>query len=190
MATWYYRASGKEIGPLKSSEIVAHVRQGKVTPDTLVRKNDSQWVSAREVGGLLEAADAAKRSEHVCPFCGEPIPRPPARCPSCLRDVVVSLKGGPAASVPAPRKAELTPEEAQERRQQQIAELQRRVDRRDIWVYSTCLLLWLVLLTVSPFLLRWCDDGTIALSRHVMTGILGSIGILFAVVAYWLTRPG
>ena len=190
MATWYYRTSGKEIGPLRSSEIVAHVRQGKVTPDTLVRKNDSQWVSAREVSGLLEAADTAKQTEHVCPFCGEPISRPPTRCLSCMRDVVVSLKGGPATAVATPKKAELTPEEAQERRQQQIAELQRRVDRRDIWVYSTCLLLCLALLIAAPFLLRWCDDGTIALSRHAMTGILGGIAVLFAVVAYWLTRPG
>ncbi len=190
VGTWYYRASGKEIGPLKSSELVTHIRQGRVTPDTMIRKQDSQWVAAREVGGLFEAADKRSQTEHICPFCGESIPKPPVRCPNCSRDVVVSFKGKTDAIAEARKKPELTPEEAQQRREQAIAELQEQARKRDILVYSICLLLWAVLLVSAPYLLRLADDGTIDIHRHAMAAILGVVGLTFAFTAYWLTRSG
>jgi len=188
VGTWYYQASGKEIGPLKSSEILSHIRQGRVTPTTLVRKNDSQWVAASEVSGLLEAAGNHNTSEYICPFCGERITKPPVRCPHCSRDVVMSYKGRWDAA--EPKKATVDPEEARQRREQAIAEIQEQANRREIWVYSVCLMLWLALLIAAPYLLRLCDEGTIALGRHAMAALLGVVGIAFAITAYWLTRPG
>ena len=189
MSVWYYRVGGKEIGPLKSSEIVAHVRQGRVTADTLVRKNDSQWVPAAEVTGLLDAASSDADRQHRCPYCGETVPPPPSTCPNCYRDVVVSFKGKPDEQR-KPKKSEPTEVDEEEKREQRIAELREQQRRRDIWVYAICLLLWAILIVAAPFLHRLADEGRLGVDRIVVSSILGVVGILFAVVAVWLTRSG
>ena len=53
---WYCEVRGKKIGPLSPPELLEKVRVGDVTPTTMVRKNDSKWFRADQVGGLFEAA--------------------------------------------------------------------------------------------------------------------------------------
>lgn len=92
MADWFYRVGGRSFGPITNAELLDLVRVGTVDGETQVRKDDSSWVTAQSVGGLL---DAAQRDEAatVCPYCGEPIAQPPTRCENCQRSVKVVLRG-------------------------------------------------------------------------------------------------
>ena len=57
MATqWYFNVMGKVFGPVSSSDLLERVRCGDITGATPVRKNNSKWFPAKEVGGLFEAA--------------------------------------------------------------------------------------------------------------------------------------
>ena len=57
MATqWYYNFMGKVFGPMSSGDLLQHVRCGDITGTTPIRKNNSKWFPASEVGGLFEAA--------------------------------------------------------------------------------------------------------------------------------------
>ena len=80
---WFYQRAGQTIGPLSPKELLAKVRDGEVLPQTLVKKDDSQWVEASEVGGLTEAA--TKDRVYHCPFCGGNIRKPPVTCRQCTR---------------------------------------------------------------------------------------------------------
>ncbi len=92
MADWFYRVGDRSFGPISNTELLDLVRVGTVDGDTQVRKDDSNWVLAHSVGGLL---DAARRDETatVCPYCGEPIAQPPTRCDNCQRNVKVVMRG-------------------------------------------------------------------------------------------------
>lgn len=81
--TWYYKShTGSELGPVSPSELLDLIRTGSVLRDTLVKKDDSQWVKVEEVNGLL--ANAAKPSvAYLCPTCGKQISKPPCRCHRC-----------------------------------------------------------------------------------------------------------
>jgi hypothetical protein len=41
---------------MSAGDLLKKVREGEVTPQTHVRKEDSAWFPADEVGGLFEAA--------------------------------------------------------------------------------------------------------------------------------------
>ncbi|MEM6471760.1 MAG: DUF4339 domain-containing protein [Planctomycetota bacterium] len=90
MAVWFMqRMEGNvqtEVGPLQPSELLTMVRRGEVQPGTKLRKNDSAWFEARTVGGLFEAAER-QEVQYFCPSCNYRIPKPPTRCPKCLRDL-------------------------------------------------------------------------------------------------------
>ena len=53
---WYCQMMGSEVGPLTQDQLVDMVRQHRLTPEDLVRRNQSSWVPAFEVKGLFEAA--------------------------------------------------------------------------------------------------------------------------------------
>lgn len=90
MAQWFFqRMEGNvqtEVGPLRPNELLSLVRKGEIKPDTRLRKNDSAWFPASEVGGLFEAA-VRQELQYFCPSCGYRIGKPPRTCPKCLRDV-------------------------------------------------------------------------------------------------------
>lgn len=90
MAQWFVqRMDGDiqtEIGPLRPAELLTLVRKGDVTPDSYVRKDDSAWFEARNVGGLFEAA-ARPTVHYYCPQCQTEVTKPPVTCPKCLRDI-------------------------------------------------------------------------------------------------------
>ncbi len=82
MATeWYYQVGGQARGPVGPKELMSKVREGVILPNTLIQKDDSQWVEASEVNGLIDAAH--KDRKYGCPFCAEPIPKPPVTCRNC-----------------------------------------------------------------------------------------------------------
>lgn len=87
MAEWFYEQMGQTIGPITGKQLLARVRSGDIVADTAVRKDDSQWVPARDVGGLFEAAGGRESREITCPYCGATIDRPPTRCTKCHRQV-------------------------------------------------------------------------------------------------------
>jgi hypothetical protein len=83
---WYVQAGGKEVGPLSPSQLKGLASQGKITPDTKVRRgSDAAWVVASRVKGLFEAPPAAapKQSPNVAatpPKASAP-PAPPPMAP-------------------------------------------------------------------------------------------------------------
>ena len=93
MAQWYIRGeSGRENdrGPLRPSELLKLVRDGKITPETKLRKDDSAYFAAAEVGGLFEAA-MRPTIQYFCPQCRREVHEPPVTCPHCDFNVVRAL---------------------------------------------------------------------------------------------------
>lgn len=90
MANWFLkRFEGNvqtEVGPLRPSELLKLVRNGEIKPETHLRKDDSAWFEAKQVGGLFEAA-VRQEIRYFCPACNQSIPKPPLTCPNCLRDI-------------------------------------------------------------------------------------------------------
>lgn len=86
VAEWFIQNSdprgAPELGPFRPNELLEMVRSGEVGPDTIIRKNDSSWFQAAEVGGLFEAA-MRPTIHHFCPHCTAPVPEPPCSCPKC-----------------------------------------------------------------------------------------------------------
>ena len=93
MAQWYVQHSGDDPsspteirGPLKPAELLKLVRDGEVLPESLLRKDDSAWFEAREVGGLFEAA-MRPTIRYFCPTCDTEIIEPPVKCHKCGAEV-------------------------------------------------------------------------------------------------------
>ncbi|MEL6894491.1 MAG: DUF4339 domain-containing protein [Planctomycetota bacterium] len=84
MPDWYVRIGDDDEadGPYRSAELLGMVREGRVTRETQVRKDDSAWFQAEAVGGLFEAA-VKPTLLYSCPFCDVRIPEPPCHCPQC-----------------------------------------------------------------------------------------------------------
>lgn len=83
---WYFQNNGQIVGPLTPKELLGGVRKGVIQHDSLVRKDDSQWVAACEVGGLFEAADRDLVQYH-CPYCNARVNKPPTTCVDCAREI-------------------------------------------------------------------------------------------------------
>lgn len=75
-----------EVGPLQPNELLDLVRKGNVRPETKLRKGDSAWFPASDVGGLFEAASKLPL-KFFCPSCGVEVSRPPVTCKQCLHDI-------------------------------------------------------------------------------------------------------
>ncbi len=152
MATqWYYQFMSDVIGPLSSSEFLIKVRAGQIREETPVRKDDSQWVAARQVGGLFDAAQKSE-AHRICPYCGRNVDRPPTTCAGCNRDLVLSLSSKLTSTGQAGRRP---------KRDFEAAALKRRekADRSDIVRYAVLLVLWIGLLFVTPYLIYLASTG-------------------------------
>ena len=108
MSQWFIQTDDAtaEIGPLRPNELLQRVREGGITPQTKLRKGDSAWFPASEVGGLFEAASKPDII-YRCPYCSKKIAKPPTECGHCRMDVhkafeqqvprePVTVDGGPA----------------------------------------------------------------------------------------------
>ena len=181
MSHWFYRQSEKEFGPLRPSEILTHIRQGTIRPETLIRKGNSQWVTAQSVDGLFDAATTQATAELICPFCGETIDQPPTRCENCYREVVLLFKG----MTQAERNMETVFLDSQGERTEAQFELSRR---KDVAVYSTLLLIWLLLFISAPILMHLAKRGYLGVGQSMISSGIGITAIVFGVIAFFLTR--
>ena len=90
MAEWFLQklegTVQTEVGPLRPGELLSLVRRGEIKPETRLRKDDSAWFPARDVGGLFEAA-MRQEVRYYCPSCNTRVAQPPVSCPTCLRDI-------------------------------------------------------------------------------------------------------
>ena len=181
MSHWFYRQSEKEFGPLRPSEILTHIRQGTIRPETLIRKGDSQWVTAQSVDGLFDAATTQDAAELICPFCGETIDRPPTQCKNCYREVVLLFKG--MTQVERDKETEFV--DSQGARIEAQFELKRR---KDVAVYSTLLLIWLLLLISAPILTHLAMRGYLGVEQSMISTGIGITAIVFGVISFLLTK--
>lgn len=90
VADWFLqRMEGSvqtEVGPMRPSELLSMVRRGDIKPETMLRKDDSAWFPAGDVGGLFEAA-VKQEVQFFCPSCNQRVRKPPVTCGNCLRDL-------------------------------------------------------------------------------------------------------
>ncbi len=91
MAQWFVQSAEEVLGPYSPSEVLEQVRRGAITRETKLRKNDSAWFPAGEIGGLFEAA-LKPTVRFFCPGCGGTIKEPPCTCPHCDRHVDTARK--------------------------------------------------------------------------------------------------
>ena len=82
MAQWFVQKDVEVIGPLTPIELLTMVRRGMVTKETKLRKDDSPWFAAADVGGLFEAAVKPTVILH-CPGCQTIVSEPPCVCSEC-----------------------------------------------------------------------------------------------------------
>jgi len=82
--------SQEDLGPLRPSELLEMVRGGKVTSESMLRKDDSNWFSASNVGGLFEAA-MRPTIRYFCPQCETEVTEPPVNCHECGREIQRAL---------------------------------------------------------------------------------------------------
>jgi hypothetical protein len=78
--------SAEDLGPFRPSELLELVRSGEVTSETMLRKDNSPWFAAADVGGLFEAA-MRPTIRYFCPQCNAEVSEPPVTCPKCDRDI-------------------------------------------------------------------------------------------------------
>lgn len=92
MTKWFVQQdeSEEDLGPLRPSELLEMVRCGTVTSESMLRKDDSNWFSAANVGGLFEAA-RRPTIRYFCPQCEAEVTEPPVTCHECGREIQRAL---------------------------------------------------------------------------------------------------
>ena len=88
VTNWFIQTGDdcEDLGPYRPSELLQKVRAGEVTRETKLRKGDSAWFVAGEVGGLFEAA-MRPTIEYFCPQCEAAVSTPPVVCHKCGREI-------------------------------------------------------------------------------------------------------
>jgi hypothetical protein len=186
MATeWYYQIMNDVVGPLSGRQLLDKVRSGQVKEDTLVRKDDSQWVSARQVNGLLDAV-LPTRTHRICPYCGETVDPPPSTCRGCNRKLVLSFNS---------RLTTMGKDKAKVRKiardyEAEAHALRERTDRSEIVRYIMLLTLWLGLLVVAPYLVYLATAGKLIFSGDLAIISFLVVSTLVGGVYYAISRLG
>ena len=176
---WYYQLMNEIVGPLSPSELVEKIRAGQVKEDTLIRKDDSQWVSASQVGGLFEAAQR-KESRLICPYCGHDVDRPPTTCKQCNRQLVMSV-----SSRLTSKGSHKKPKKVAKEKEAQKKAVQKHDDRVDIARYFGLLVLWVGLLFVAPYLTYLATTGQLVFEGELAVVSFIAVAVVIGVV-YWL----
>ncbi len=180
MADWYYQTEkGTEAGPISNSELKNLVSSGAVTPATLLRKDDAKWVKASAVGGLFEAVQE-EEVRNVCPYCNATVIRVPGKCPSCNREITVSLKTRASQQRgPAPNSQDASAVDSMN----SILRKESLTERRYIVIFA---ILCTLHLPIGAWLLHAIEDGYTTLSWCV-GGILVVINVA-AVITFLRAR--
>ncbi len=186
MATeWYYQIMNDIVGPLTSSQLVDRVRSGQVKEDTLVRKDDSQWVPARQVNGLLEAVNQ-HRTQRICPYCGAMVDNPPTTCQGCNRKLVLSFSSRLTTIGKAKTKATKVARD----REAETKAIRDSSDRADIIRYLVLLALWLGVLLVAPFLIYLATSGRLFFDGDLAVIAMIVVSAIVGGIYYFISRLG
>lgn len=103
VAEWYCQVMGSEVGPLTQRELVDMVRNHRINPEDLIRRNKSSWVAAFEVRGLFEAAAKPSSSSSSSDAAKAKVTEtPPDRSPSQALAEKRRVRRDRAHSHPAP----------------------------------------------------------------------------------------
>ena len=88
MAEWFIKQDEEsgDLGPFRPPDLLSMVRKGEVTRQTMIRKDDSAYFEAGQVGGLFEAA-MRPTIEHFCPGCEHAVSEPPTVCSYCGQEI-------------------------------------------------------------------------------------------------------
>lgn len=183
MATeWYYQIMNDVVGPLSGRQLLDKVRAGQVKEDTLIRKDDSQWVPARQVNGLMDAVGQSQ-TQRVCPYCGQPVDPPPSTCRGCNRKLVLSFN----SRLTAMGKDRTKVRKIARDRAAEAEAIRERADRADIVRYVLLLALWVGLLVVAPYLIYLATTGKLIfagdlaiISGLVVTALVGGVYYVIA----------
>jgi hypothetical protein len=80
---WYIKDHGREMGPMGFLFLKILAEEGKITPDTPVRREDGPWTPARQVEGVFEkTAGPASASRKAASQGSATVPLPPPRSAS------------------------------------------------------------------------------------------------------------
>lgn len=92
MAQWFLQGPPEQ-GPLSPQQVLTLVRSGEITRQTKLRKDDSAWFAAGDIGGLFESA-LKPTIRYRCPSCKAEVRSDVHHCSRCgslfdlaLRDV-------------------------------------------------------------------------------------------------------
>jgi hypothetical protein len=184
MATeWYYQIMNDVVGPLSGRQLLDKVRAGQVKEDTLVRKDDSQWVPARQVNGLLEAV-SQPLAQRVCPYCGSTVDAPPTTCPGCNRKLVLSFN----SRLTTMGKDKTKVRKIARDREAEAQAIRERADRTEIVRYLLLLVVWVGLLVVAPYLIYLATTGKLIFAGDlaIVSGLVVSalVGGVYYVISH------
>jgi hypothetical protein len=184
MATeWYYQIMNDVVGPLSGRQLLDKVRAGQVKEDTLIRKDDSQWVPARQVNGLLEAV-AQPLAQRICPYCGQTVDPPPSTCRGCNRKLVLSFN----SRLTAMGKDRTKVRRIARDRAAEAEAVRERADRADIVRYLMLLVVWVGLLVVAPYLIYLATTGKLIFAGDLAIVSAIVVSALVGGVYYLITR--
>lgn len=185
MATeWYYQIMNDVVGPLTSSQLVDRVRAGQVKEDTLIRKDDSQWVPARQVNGLLEAVEHNRKAHRICPYCGATVDNPPTTCHGCNRKLVLSFNSRIVAIGKGKTKASHVARD----RDTEARVAREQSDRSDIVRYALLLGLWLAVLLLAPYLIYLASTGRLFFAGDLATISVVAVFAALGGLYYFISR--
>jgi hypothetical protein len=184
MATeWYYQIMNDVVGPLSGRQLLDKVRAGQVREDTLVRKDDSQWVPARQVNGLWEAV-AHRPTQRICPYCGSVVDPPPSTCHGCNRKLVLSFN----SRLTSMGKDKANVRKLVRDRDAEAQALRERTDRAEIVRYFTLLVIWMALIMVAPYLIYLATTGRLVLAGDLAVVSVVVVSALIGGVYFLISR--
>lgn len=72
---WHYAAEGQQLGPVSDAELGTLLREGKITPDTLVwREGMAEWQPLATARSQASPPPVAKSPATTCVECGQTFP--------------------------------------------------------------------------------------------------------------------
>ncbi|MHB8970307.1 MAG: DUF4339 domain-containing protein [Pirellulaceae bacterium] len=186
MATeWYYQIMNDVVGPLSGRQLLDKVSTGQVKEDTLVRKDDSQWVPARQVNGLLDAA-LQPQAQRICPYCGQTVDPPPSTCRGCNRKLVLSF----SSRLTTIGKDKTKVKKIARDKEVEVEALREHSDRSEIVRYGMLLALWLGLLVAAPYLIYLATTGKLFFSGDLAIISFVAVSAVVGGIYYWISRLG
>ncbi|SIN67977.1 Uncharacterized conserved protein, AIM24 family [Singulisphaera sp. GP187] len=101
-AEWYFRVMGTDFGPVSTQELVQQAADGKIGPDTEIRKGNGAWVPASRIAGLFDRGVVRSKVAPAPPTTVEPPPAPLEEV-----NVFVPAQKPPLATAPSWNKFEV-----------------------------------------------------------------------------------